>query len=107
MHKLGSAILILLVVVNIGLAVGQVPEGCVLASQQGGTAEDLVVSSTSSIQVGNRRISASIVGGKLADPRVRVMMGLGEDRVGGTEDLLDLARRKGAVAAINGTFFDA
>ena len=68
---------------------------------------DPVVSETVEVRLKNRTVSCNVVRVALADPRVRVGVGLGQDRVGATEDLLTLARRKGAVAAINGTFFNA
>jgi len=38
---------------------------------------------------------------------VRLKVALAKDHVGATEPLADIARRQGAVAAINGSFFDA
>jgi hypothetical protein len=68
---------------------------------------DPVVSEAIEVKLGSRTITCKVVRVNLRDPRVKVGVGLGRDRVGATEDLLALARRKGAVAAINGTFFNA
>jgi exopolysaccharide biosynthesis protein len=68
---------------------------------------DPVISESVQVKLGSQTITASVVRVKLRDPRVRVMVGLANDMVGATEGLLELARRKGAVAAINGTFFNA
>jgi hypothetical protein len=43
----------------------------------------------------------------LRDPAVRVQVGLAYDHVGRTEELAAIAKRAGAAAAINGSFFDA
>jgi exopolysaccharide biosynthesis protein len=43
----------------------------------------------------------------LKDPRVAVKVGLAQGCVGRTEALAGMAKRNGAVAAINGSFFDA
>ena len=66
-----------------------------------------VVSEVVEAKVGSRTIKANVVRVNLRDPRVWVGVGLASDKVGATEDLLALARRKGAIAAINGTFFNA
>ena len=59
------------------------------------------------VAVGSKSMAANVVRVSLADPRVRVQVGLAQDKVGATEELLSIAKRKGAVAAINGTFFNA
>lgn len=66
-----------------------------------------VLSETITMKLGNRKVAVNLVRVKLADSRVEVRVGLGQDRVGGTEELLGLARRKGAIVAITGTFFEA
>lgn len=55
-------------------------------------------------QVGN--IRATVVAIPPGAP-VRAVVTLARDRVGATEDLASMAKRYGAVAAINGTFFEA
>ncbi len=83
-------------------------DGVEAAAAAGACVRDgLVVSETAAVRVGGRTILANVVRVSLQDPRVSVRVGLGRDQVGGTEDLLKLANRKGAVAAINGTFFEA
>lgn len=74
---------------------------------EGEAVRDPVACEVVEVKLGSRTITANVVRVNLCDPRVRVSVGLGSDRVGATEDLLALARRKGAVAAINGTFFNA
>lgn len=73
---------------------------------QAGGANNHVVSETRNVAVNGRTISASVVRANLADPATRVKVALGQDRVEGTEDLLNLAQRKGAIAGISGTFFN-
>lgn len=55
-------------------------------------------------QVGN--ITATVIEIPPGAP-VRAVVALARDRVGATEDLASMAKRYGAVAAINGTFFEA
>lgn len=57
------------------------------------------------VLVGSRRVKAEVVSVRLS--QVRIKVGLAQDRVGPTEALATLAKRKGALAAINGSFFDA
>ena len=89
-----------------GLIIGftHVNSVCFADDKAGG---EPVASEVVEIKLGSRTFKANVVRVNLRDPRVRVGVGLASDRVGATEDLLALARRKGAVAAINGTFFSA
>jgi hypothetical protein len=89
-----------------GLIIGftHVNSVCFADDKTGG---EPVVSEVVEVKPGSRTIKANVVRVNLSDPRVRVGVGLASDRVGATEDLLALARRKGAIAAINGTFFNA
>ncbi|OPZ50863.1 MAG: hypothetical protein BWY92_00568 [Firmicutes bacterium ADurb.BinA052] len=66
-----------------------------------------IVSGSQSVKVGTKAFQVNYVRVDLGDPRVRLRVVLGQDRVGGTEDLLSMAARAGAQAAINGTFFNA
>ena len=66
-----------------------------------------IVSGSKSVKVGAKAFQVNYVRVDLGDPRVRLRIVLGQDRVGGTEDLLSMAARAGAQAAINGTFFNA
>ncbi|WP_252393563.1 phosphodiester glycosidase family protein [Hydrogenibacillus sp. N12] len=59
------------------------------------------------VKIGGKTITAQIVYVNPKSPRVKIKTALGGGVVGGTEDLAALARRHGAVAAINGTFFNA
>ena len=59
------------------------------------------------MQVGQSKVTVNIVEVDLSDKRTRIEIGLADDIVGAMEDLSALADRKGAVAAINGTYFDA
>lgn len=67
----------------------------------------LVEHSKVNVMVGSKSVAANVVRVNLADPGVGIEVGLAGDRVGATEELLSIAKRKGAVAAINGTFFNA
>lgn len=64
-----------------------------------------VVHESRLVTVGAKRIRAEVVRVQLG--RVRIKVGLAKDRIGPTESLLTMAKRKGALAAINGSFFDA
>ena len=59
------------------------------------------------MQVGQNKVTVNIVEVDLLDLRTRIEISLADDIVGAMEDLSALAARKGAVAAINGTYFDA
>ncbi|HZH98139.1 MAG TPA: hypothetical protein VEX38_04140, partial [Fimbriimonadaceae bacterium] len=61
--------------------------------------------SNRSVSVDGRKISAQVVQVDLS--RVRMKLGLAENRVGRTEELGSIAKRQGALAAINGSFFEA
>lgn len=94
----------LLCVLSLIVGLNRISSVCLVEAEGPG---DPVVSETVEVRLKNRTVTCNVVRVALADPRVRVGVGLGQDRVGLTEDLLSLARRKGAVAAINGTFFNA
>ncbi len=89
-----------------GLLVGSTCVNSVCFAEAEGVREP-VVSEAIEVKLKNRTVTCNVVRVDFSDPRVWVGVGLGQDRVGATEDLLTLARRKGAVAAINGTFFNA
>ncbi len=57
------------------------------------------------VTVANKSFSVAVVDVPLGS--VRLKLGLARERVGATEPLADIARRNGAIAAINGCFFDA
>lgn len=85
--------------------VGQVfPLPALVESNANGQA---VTKETKIVKIGSKSLSANVIKVNLQDPKVRIKVGLAQDKIGGTEDLLSLAKRKGAVAAINGTFFNA
>lgn len=66
-----------------------------------------VWNATRTVKIGGKTITAKIVYVNPKSPKVKIKTALGSGAVGGTEDLAALARRHGAVAAINGTFFNA
>ena len=66
-----------------------------------------VVSGSQGVKAGGKTFQVNYVRVDLRDPKVRLRVVLGQDRVGGTEDLLSMAARVGGQAAINGTFFNA
>ncbi len=66
-----------------------------------------VSSFTKSVQANGKTFAVKGVRVNLRDPQVRVRVGLAWDHVGRTESLGAMAKRLGAVAAINGSFFDA
>jgi len=66
-----------------------------------------IASGSQSVKVGDKAFQVNYVRVDLGDPKVRLRVVLGQDRVGGTEDLVSMAARAGAQAAINGTFFNA
>lgn len=81
--------------------------GCLLLMSTVALAGEQIELEQVAVEITNRSILANVLKVNLSDPRVGVRVALGEDRVGGTEDLLHLAQRHGAVAASNGTFFNA
>jgi exopolysaccharide biosynthesis protein len=66
-----------------------------------------VVSAKHTYKVGSRSFSVQTVTVSLLHPSVRLDAVLAGNTVGKTEALGSIAKRSGAVAAINGTFFDA
>ncbi len=59
------------------------------------------------IKVGTKTLAANIVKVDLKHPGIQLKVGLAKGHVGQVEDLAQLAKRHKAIAAINGTFFDA
>jgi len=72
-----------------------------------GTAADPVTAFSTSVTANGAAFAVSGVKVNLGDPRVALRVGIARDLVGHTEALGALAKRAGAVAAINGSFFDA
>lgn len=66
-----------------------------------------IVSSKRSFKVGSRSFTAQTVTVSLLHPSVKLDVVLAGNTVGKTEALGSIAKRSGAIAAINGTFFDA
>lgn len=66
-----------------------------------------LLSGSEIVRLGTKTIRVNYVKVDLNDPRVNLRVVLGQDKVGATEDLLSMAKRVGAEAAINGTFFNA
>ena len=64
-----------------------------------------VTTETRSITVDGRAVTARLVR-LLPGAQLKPVVALGENRVGGVEDLAEMAKRNGAVVAINGTFFN-
>lgn len=59
------------------------------------------------MQVGQSKVMVNIVEADLSDKDLRIEVALADGIVGAMEELSSLAARKGAAAAINGTYFDA
>jgi exopolysaccharide biosynthesis protein len=70
-------------------------------------ASKAIVSARKTFKVGGRSFSTQMVTISLMDPKVRLKVALAGDAVGKVEELSSLAKRHKAVAAINGTFFNA
>lgn len=68
---------------------------------------EAVSSFKQTVKVNGRAFAVTGVRVDLKDPRVQVKAGLAYGHVGRTEGLAGIAQRYGAVAAINGSFFDA
>lgn len=66
-----------------------------------------VTSSTRSLKAGSRSFTVQTVTVSLLHPSVKLDVVLAGNTVGKTEALGSIAKRSGAIAAINGTFFDA
>lgn len=59
------------------------------------------------IQTDGRSFSVQLATVSLMDPRVDLEVAAAHDKPGRTEELASIARRGGAMLAVNGTFFDA
>ena len=66
-----------------------------------------IVHETREFKVGNKRIKAQTVTIALMDPRVELDVVVAGGEAGRTEELSAMAKRHGAMVAINGAFFDA
>lgn len=66
-----------------------------------------VTSAKKTFKVGSRSFSAQVVTVSLLHPKVELGVALAGNKPGKVEDLRSLAKRNQAVAAINGTYFDA
>jgi exopolysaccharide biosynthesis protein len=66
-----------------------------------------VVAASKSVKVGSRSYQIQTVTVSLLHPKVNLDMVLAGNTVGKVEDLNSIAKRSSAIAAINGTFFDA
>jgi hypothetical protein len=73
----------------------------VLILQQG----EPLTSTSRTFNVAGKSISAQVITVDLS--RVRMKVALAENKVGRTEELASMAKRHGAIAAINGSFFEA
>ncbi len=98
-HAIAAALLMLLTLI--------VPFGWGAASATPAPAAGSVVSGSQGVKVGGKTFQVNYVRVGLRDPKVSLRIVLGQDRVGGAEELLAMAARAGAQAAINGTFFNA
>ncbi len=68
---------------------------------------EAVTNISRSVSANGRTFAVTGVRVNLHDPSVHLRVGLAYDHVGRTEPLAEIAKRAGAVAAINGSFFDA
>ncbi|WP_307719992.1 phosphodiester glycosidase family protein, partial [Paenibacillus pasadenensis] len=59
------------------------------------------------IRAAGRSFSVQLATVSLLDPRVDLEVAAAKDKIGSTEELASIARRGGALLAVNGTFFDA
>lgn len=59
------------------------------------------------INVNGQSINVNVVKVDLSDPNRKLEVALAHNRVGAVESLEDIAKRNQALAAVNGTFFDA
>ncbi|MUG67432.1 copper amine oxidase [Paenibacillus campinasensis] len=67
----------------------------------------LVVHSKRTFRVGSRSFNTQVVTVSLLHPKIKLDVALAHNKVGAVEDLRSIAKRSGALAAINGTYFDA
>lgn len=93
-----SVIIFLVLTIAVGQAFYNVPRADATAN---------VWSSSQTVTIGKKNFSVKAVYINLKSPWIRIKPALGGGYVGGTEELSALARRHGALAAINGTFFNA
>ncbi|NMO97834.1 phosphodiester glycosidase family protein [Paenibacillus lemnae] len=79
----------------------------VVSGKAGASSSKPVTSTRKSFKVGSRSLSANMVTISLLHPKTELDVVLAHNKIGRVEDLRSMARRNQAVAAINGTFFDA
>jgi hypothetical protein len=99
----GRAACAVMAILLVFFALGGAGTECATPGSDAGS----IVSGSQSVKVGTKAFQVGYVRVDLSDPTIRLRVVLGQDRVGGTEDLLSMAARVGAQAAINGTFFNA
>lgn len=78
-----------------------------LAPRVQAAAQDSIQSSQGTVTINGKKLTFDYVTVDLTDPRVRVSPVIAEGGIGRTEKFASMVKRTEAVAAINGTFFDA
>jgi exopolysaccharide biosynthesis protein len=81
------------------------PAGPASASADTGALDPQVEAGSQTVELDGRPVSVSVVSARLTSVAVRC--GIARRRVGSTESLGSIAHRYGAIAAINGSYFDA
>ena len=71
------------------------------------TASKPITESRRTFKIGSKTISAQILTVSLLHPKVELDVAAARNKIGRVEDLSSIAKRHQAVAAINGTYFDA
>ncbi len=79
----------------------------VVTKAAGQTLPNPIVSEKKTFKVGGRSFSTQVVTVSLMHPQVQLDVVLAGNKPGNVEDLSSIAKRSGAVVAINGTFFNA
>jgi len=92
---------VLLTLPDKSIALPAIPRGSVAASRSP------ITSGQKTFTVGKKKFTVQMVTVSLMDPRIDLDVALAHGEVGKVEELKSIARRNGAILAINGTFFDA
>ncbi len=89
------------------ITLSTVPYNSKMVSKTNGTNGNSMNEAVKSFKVGSKTFKANMLTVDLNDPAIDLKVGIAKDRVGQVESLASIAKRHGAIVAINGTFFDA
>ncbi|MED4351577.1 phosphodiester glycosidase family protein [Schinkia azotoformans] len=89
------------------ITLSTIPYNSKTVTKINGTKGSSITETVKSFKVGAKTFKANVITVDLNDPALDLKVAIAKDRVGQVESLASIAKRNGAVIAINGTFFDA